>query len=123
MKGKAHKFGNELEVLINQSIVRLKRNRLVIMISDIVHTNPEREDRVSASPWRRLRFVRELTKELRNLICERVYSSTILGNEGFVDDGSAVCEIVGENERVVVLDCGVIDPINTACSCLSLSRA
>ena len=93
----------------------------VITISNIIDTYPEREKRILARPsgiaWLSCHTTRQ---ELVNLITKRKYSRLIGSYKRRVDCRSAVCVVVGQDERFVVDGSVYIDPVRSTDSSVAL---
>ena len=54
------------------------------------------------------------------MICEGENCGFVWLNERSIDGGAAVCVVVSQDKRMIELDCGYVDPIDSAYCCESL---
>lgn len=87
----------------------------VIRVPNIINPNPEREQRIIRTPrHRRRRFRHRRVKELVHLVGKGEHGGFVWLDEGGVDCCAAVGVVVCEEEGVVELDCGDVDPVDSS---------
>ena len=138
---RAHKFLDQGEVSIQQCIREASTRRksrlsarsqtndsraaiatLVVRVPYIVDADPEREHRVRARPRRSRRLARHTgAQELIHLVRHGQHGRLVWRDEGRVDGGAAVCEVVGHYQRFVVLHGDFVDPVCAAYCSVSLN--
>ena len=66
-------------------------------VPDIINPNPDGKQGVITLPWCAGRLVRVTSHELVNLVCQRLNSGKIWGDEVRVDGRPTISEVVGKD--------------------------
>ena len=99
---------------------RVPASTLIVRVTEVIDADPEREQRIFASPWGACGLACNGSEKLVHLVCHREDRRLEWCDKVRVDGRTAVREVISERQRLVEFYSGSVDPVHSTNSGPSL---